>query len=279
MTLVASFTTVHAPFIAGLPELAPVDKREAVDHGFARLADALDHANPDVIVTVSSEHITNFVGQDVPGWCVSVGADNPTQPEFNLPDRRVPGHPDFARGLVATADAAGFPLDSFDELYLDHGTNLPLSFLRPGYDIPVVPILVNTVWTPLPTVASADDLGTLLAAYATERDERVAIIGAGGISHWVGNQNHGQMNGDFDERFMDLLLAGDRGALRALTDAEIDEGGDGAHEIRAWIAAAGAAADADLDPEVVLAVPHVPGWNVGVYQVAWTSAGSGRNGS
>lgn len=278
MTFVASFATVHAPFIAGLPELAPPDKRDAVDGGFARLGEELDRASPDVIITISSEHITNFVGDETPAWCVSVAATNPTQPEFGLPNRRVPGHPDFARGLVAAAGEAGFPLEATEELYLDHGTNLPLSFVRPDYDIPVVPVIVNTVWKPFPSVASADDLGSLLYRYAAGRDERVAVIGTGGISHWVGNRNHGQMNGEFDERFIDLVMTGDRDALRAMTDSEIDEGGDGAHEIRAWVTAAGAAADAGLHPELVLGVPHVPGWNVGVYQVTWTASGNHRNG-
>lgn len=279
MTIVATFATVHAPFIAGLPELAPPEKREAVDTGFAHLAGELDRARPDVIVTVSSEHITNYIGDEAPAWCVSVGADNPTQPEFGLPDRRVPGHPDFAQGLVAAATNDGFPLEAAPELYLDHGTNLPLSYLRPTYDIPVVPVIVNTVWAPFPSPASADDLGALLTRYAASRDERVVVIGTGGLSHWVGNRNHGEMNGEFDQRFVQLVMDGDRPALRALTDDEIDEGGDGAHEIRTWITASSAAADAGLLPELVLAEPHVPGWNVGVYQVAWTSDENGNKGN
>lgn len=279
MTLVATFATVHAPFIAGLPELAPPEKRAAVNRGFERLGQHLEAGGTEVIVTVSSEHITNFVGGETPAWCISVGADNPTQPEFGLPDRRIPGHPDFAQGLVEAAANAGFPLEAHDELWLDHGTNLPLSFVRPDYDIPVVPIIVNTVWEPFPSPASADDLGSLLARFAADRDERVAVIGTGGLSHWVGNNNHGRMNGEFDSRFVQLVLDGDRDALRSLTDDEIDEGGDGAHEIRTWITASGAATDAGLLPELVLAEPHVPGWNVGVYQVAWTSDESRNQGN
>ncbi|WP_420637846.1 hypothetical protein [Candidatus Poriferisocius sp.] len=271
MTIVAAFATVHAPFIAGMPELAPPEKREAVARGFERLTQQLDRVRAEVIITVSSEHITNFVGDETPGWCVSVGDTNPTQPEFGLPDRSVPGHPDLARALVDAAARTGFPLEARNQLRLDHGTNLPLSFVRPGYDIPVVPILVNTVWAPFPSPSSADDLGTLLARFAAERDERVVVMGTGGISHWVGNRNHGSMNGDFDRHFVGLVMDGDREALRSLSDADIEPGGDGAHEIRTWITSAGAAAESGLAPELVLAEPHVPGWNVGVYQIAWTS--------
>lgn len=272
MSVVGAIATVHAPFIAGMPELAPEPQRSAVAAGFARLRTVLDELRPDVIVTVSSEHITNFLSDDAPAFAVSTGASNPTQPEFGLPDCTVPGNSAFAQGLVEFAGGEGFPLEGRDELYLDHGTNLPLKFLRPQYDIAVVPIIVNTIWAPFPSTAQAHDLGSLLARYVDDRwlDTRVVLIGTGGISHWVGNRHHGEMNADFDRWFVDLLISRDDEALRSISDDVIDPGGDGAHEIRTWIAMSGVARNVGLEPELVLEEQFVPGWNVGVYQVVWT---------
>ena len=39
--VVAAMATVHAPFITGLPQLAPEDQRLAVYNGFARLRERL----------------------------------------------------------------------------------------------------------------------------------------------------------------------------------------------------------------------------------------------
>jgi aromatic ring-opening dioxygenase catalytic subunit (LigB family) len=271
MSIVGAIATVHAPFIAGMPELAPEAQRHAVDQGFDRLRSILDELSPDVIVTVSSEHITNFLSEDVPPFAVSMAEANPTQPEFGLPDRDVPGDSEFARGLVDFAGRQQFPLEGRDELYLDHGTNLPLKFLRPEYDVPVVPIIVNTIWAPFPSTSEAHDLGALLARYVEELwpETRVVIIGTGGISHWVGNRHHGQMNAEFDRWFIDILMARDDEALRSISDDDITPGGDGAHEIRTWITMSGAARAVGLVPEIVLEEPFVPGWNVGVYQLVW----------
>lgn len=271
MSIIGALATVHAPFIAGMPELAPEPQRSAVNEGFERLRAQVGGMQPDVIVTVSSEHITNFLQDDVPAFAVSTASDNPTQPEFGLPDRRVPSNPEFAVGLVEFARQNEFPLEGRDELFLDHGTNLPLKFLRPEYDIAVVPILVNTVWAPFPSTSEAHDLGSLLVKYVNEQFPhlRVLLIGTGGISHWVGNRRHGDMNTDFDRWFIELLMNREDDALRAISDDDIDPGGDGAHEIRTWIAMSGAAREAGLEPELVLSEPFVPGWNVGVYQLAW----------
>ncbi len=271
MSILGALATVHAPFIAGMPELAPEPQRSAVNNSFEHLRAKVGELQPDVIVTVSSEHITNFLADDVPAFAVSRAPDNPTQPEFGLPDRRVPGNADFAEGLVEFARRHGFPLEGRDELYLDHGTNLPLKFLRPEYDIAVVPILVNTVWAPFPSTSEAHDLGSLLVRFVDEQFPhlRVLLIGTGGISHWVGNRRHGDMNLEFDQWFIELLVNREDAALRSISDDDIDPGGDGAHEIRTWITMSGAAREAGLEPELLLSESFVPGWNVGVYQLAW----------
>lgn len=268
-----AIATVHAPLIIGLPGLAPPDKRAVVDQGFAELRRIVADIAPDVIVTISSEHITNFLSDDCPQFCVSTGALNPTQPEFGLPDLQVPGDPEFAHALLARAAATGFDLGQRERLWLDHGTNLPLHFIRPEYDIPVVPIILNTVWQPFAPASASYHLGVLVAETAmADSDRSVLLLATGGLSHWVGNRGHGQMNEKFDAWFVERVRNGDVDALRSLDDATIDEGGDGAHEVRTWIAAVAAAHTAGLAPNVVLAEPFIPGWNVGVHQIAWSDS-------
>jgi aromatic ring-opening dioxygenase catalytic subunit (LigB family) len=270
--LVGAAATVHAPLILGMPKLAPEAKRVAVDAGFARLRSYVEQCRPDVIVTISSEHITNFLADDCPAFATSSAATNPVQPEFGLAEAEVPSHPAFSSALVSAAQARGVPIEARDGLRLDHGTNLPLSYLTPDYAIPVVPVIVNTVWQPLPPMAQAVELGFALHEAAERSGLRIFAIAAGGISHWVGNARHGDMNEEFDVRFLDMIRHADLGALSALTDAEIDVAGDGAHEVRSWVSVAHAAARAGLVPEVVLEETFVPGWNVSVYQVRWIRA-------
>lgn len=269
--LLASIGTVHAPFIVGMPHLAPDDKREKVEQGFAELRRVVEKIAPDVIVCVTSEHITNILSTNAPPFIIGTGESNPTQPEFGLPDLDVPGAPEFATGFIHYAYSHGFDLAHSSRLALDHGTNLPLSYLTPDYDLPVVPLIVNTVWSPMAPAERACLLGELLADYIEKEvgDQRVVLVGTGGISHWVGNERHGDMNEEFDRWFLEEMKSGDYANMRTLSQERIEEGGDGANEIRNWMAAATAASRAELKPRVVLDETFVPGWNVSVYQLVW----------
>lgn len=270
--LVAGVATVHAPLIVGMPHLPPQERRQAVSHGWNELREITSGVRPDVILCVASEHITNFLSTAAPPFCIGIGESNPTQPEFGLPVLRVPGDPEFARGLVEYAYAREFDIAHSSELYLDHGTNLPLHFITPDYDIPVVPLLVNTVWEPMPTAQRAHQLGELIADYIASdgADRRVMVMATGGISHWVGNRRHGDMNEEFDRWFLAQIASGSNDELRTLGQQQIvDQAGDGGNEIRNWIVAAAAALASRLEPKVVLDETFVPGWNVSVYQVVW----------
>lgn len=266
---VAGVATVHAPFITGRPDLPPPDRARLVQEGFEALRAYVETFAPDVIIAFSNEHITNFLPTNVPAYCVGMGASNPTVPEFRLPDTRVPGAPDVARALVTYAYDHGFDVGYSDELLLDHGTGLPLHFLTPEYDIPVVPVLQNVIFSPMPTVDRSGQLGEVAGRFVREEltDQRVLFLGTGGISHWVGNRRHGDINQEFDKWFLERIAGGDVDALRALGAVDIEVAGDGANEIRNWVATASAAYD--LTPRVVLGETFIPGWNTSAYQVVW----------
>jgi aromatic ring-opening dioxygenase catalytic subunit (LigB family) len=68
---------------------------------------------------------------------------------------------------------------------------------------------------------------------------RVAILGTGGLSHAVGTPDMGRVDPQFDAKFLDLLCANSP-ALCNITDAEMDAVGNGTHEVRNWVAVAGA---------------------------------------
>jgi aromatic ring-opening dioxygenase catalytic subunit (LigB family) len=68
---------------------------------------------------------------------------------------------------------------------------------------------------------------------------RVAILGTGGLSHAVGTPDMGRVTPEFDKKFLDLLCANNQ-AMCNFSDTELEAIGNGTHEIRNWIAVAGA---------------------------------------
>jgi hypothetical protein len=84
-------------------------------------------------------------------------------------------------------------------------------------------------------------LGRLLGEKLQRIPERIALLATGGLSHWPGEAKHGKINIPFDRKFLATLVTGDLAQLTQYTHEEINaEAGSGGHEIRTWIALAGA---------------------------------------
>jgi aromatic ring-opening dioxygenase catalytic subunit (LigB family) len=118
---------------------------------------------------------------------------------------------------------------------------VPLHFLTPRYDLPVVPVNINCQGPPLIPLHRCYALGRALKRACESRAERIALIGTGGISHWPATPDSGRINESWDRNFLGKLLANNRDGLLAYRDDETwREAGQGGFEIRTFIAVAGA---------------------------------------
>ena len=71
--------------------------------------------------------------------------------------------------------------------------------------------------------------------------EKIAIVGAGGISHWPATPDSGKINEEWDRQFLDRFINNRRRELLSYTDEETyRDAGQGGFEIRTFIAVAGA---------------------------------------
>src|SRR5258707_12779396 len=70
------------------------------------------------------------------------------------------------------------------EWKFDHGIMVPLSFLTPRYDLPVIPVNINCQGPPLIPLKRCYEFGRALRRACDAAPERIAVIGTGGISHW-----------------------------------------------------------------------------------------------
>jgi aromatic ring-opening dioxygenase catalytic subunit (LigB family) len=134
-----------------------------------------------------------------------------------------------------------------------------------------VPIIVNSIFPPLPTLARCRDLGAAVATALARSTlgRRVALLATGGISHTVGAPGMERNDPAFDAEFLSALAQGDLGAACSHADARLDAAGNGTHEIRNWVAVAGAMHPAR--PSVVTDIAFAPGWDSGVHQLLWST--------
>lgn len=248
MPLVYCGACSHAPGITGRAERADTQTRQALEGAFRRMGDEIRATGPDALVVIAAEHFANFFMNNMPAFAIGMADryEGPIEDEAFLRIRRttVPGNRDLSRRLIEqvmqTVDVA-----YAEEWKFDHGISVPLHFLTPDYDLPIVPANINCQGPPLAPLARAWAFGEALRRAADAVPERIALIGTGGLSHWPATPDSGKINQEWDREFLRRWSANDREALLSYTDAEIYlEAGQGGFEIRTFIAAAAAAGGA-----------------------------------
>ena len=123
-----------------------------------------------------------------------------------------------------------------EEWKFDHGIMVPLHFLTPNYDLPIVPANINCQGPPLAPLHRAWAFGQALREAADSVPERIALIGTGGISHWPATPDSGKINEEWDRRFLDQWSRSDKDAMLSYDDSQAYlDAGQGAFEIRTFM--------------------------------------------
>jgi 2,3-dihydroxyphenylpropionate 1,2-dioxygenase len=205
---------------------------------------ALEDARPDVLIVIGAEHFANFFMNNMPAICVGMAEhyEGPIEDEawLAIGRRRIPGAAALSRALIQEV-MNDIDLAYAEEWKFDHGIMVPLHFLTPRYDLPVIPVNINCQGPPLIPPNRCYELGRALRRACEARPERIAIVGTGGISHWPATPDSGRINERWDREFLDKFLANRREELLAYRDDETwREAGQGGFEIRTFIAVAGA---------------------------------------
>jgi len=254
--------------MAGVKE----EQYATVKAGFAEARTLLEQARPEAIVIFSTDHFDRCFYDNLPPFLVAVGetAEGPVNEWLKIPKVRLKVAGELGRFIVSEGLENGVDFASSADLPLDHAEVVPLSYLTPKWDIPIVPIVVNAFAPPMPSLKRCLQVGAfvreVIERWPTKK--RVAVIGTGGLSHWVGLPETGRVNAEFDRWFLDCLVAGKGNEVitKYKKAEELEkEAGNGGHEVRDWLAVAGAM-PANLKPRVLSYEP-IPGCGIGV--MAW----------
>ena len=245
MSLVFAAVCSHAPGITGRAHLADPAQTDALHAELHRLGETLHEARPDALVVIAAEHFANFFMDNMPAYAIGM-ADHYEGPIedpgwLGIAKARIPGNAALSRRLIAEV-MRDVDVAFAEEWKFDHGIMVPLHFLTPKFDLPVIPANINCQGPPLTPLPRAWAFGEALRRAADAVPERIALVGTGGISHWPATPDSGKINEAWDRRFLDRWCRRDREALLSYDDvATYRDAGQGGFEIRTFIAVAGAA--------------------------------------
>jgi aromatic ring-opening dioxygenase catalytic subunit (LigB family) len=260
-SFVGAFASSHGPLLVREWDAIPADQKSRLEKAFRELGKRMNAAKPDVLVVVSPDHWSNFFLDNYPAVCIGVGDSNEGPPEpwmKAFPQRELAGHAAFGLHLVKTALDEGFEPSISHRLKLDHGSCIPLWRMQPDKMPAIVPMLVNSIEPPMPSLSRCVAWGKLLrkAIESFPGKLRVGVLATGGLSHSIGEKTMGAIHEDFDRETIQLFSSSEKMLVDYL-DRELPSRGNGSEEVRNWLVAHGAAGGRGFELVDYLPVPAV----------------------
>ena len=170
----------HSPLIGKNDPAPEVLLRVEAAVGTAR-AFIADFA-PELIVLYAPDHYNGFFYKEMPPFCLGTAAH--AVGDFASAAGALSVDTEAANALAKGILERGIDLTISARMTVDHGFAQPLEILFGGIDqVPVVPVFVNGVATPLCPVRRIRTLGAALGEAAAELDRRVLFLASGGLSH------------------------------------------------------------------------------------------------
>ena len=270
-TITASVYTSHVPAIGAALDLGKKNEPywQPVFAGYEPSKAWFAQNTPDVIFLVYNDHATAFSLDFIPTFAIGTGeAYAPADEGWGArPVPVVQGHPELAAHIAQSVIQDDFDLTIVNRMDVDHGLTVPLSLLcgQPqAWPCPVIPFAVNVVQYPVPSGRRCFNLGRAIRKAVESYDEplKVQVWGTGGMSHQLQGPRAGLINREWDNAFLDRLIA-DPERLAAMPHIDyVREAGSEGIELVMWLIARGAMSD--RPPEVVHRFYHVPASNTAV---------------
>ena len=288
MEIVGAFACSHAGLIVARRDRAPAAQRDRIFGAYRTVQEEIARLRPDALVVIATDHLQAFPLSGVPAFSIGVGPVATGLGDGGLPPCTVSVHQGLAQAVLDGCMARGVELAFSEQVAIDHSFVMPLSLLTPRFDVPIVPVAQNCNVPPRPSLPRSRELGRAIReAIHGGPGGRAVVIGTGGLSHWVGSptrrafmnrpagtriaelgahpvilEETGEINQEFDRRFLDQVAAGRLSEFAtAWTPGRVEDvAGNGAQELRNWLTTAAIVGDARAQ---VLAYEPVAEWLTG----------------
>ena len=273
--ITASVYTSHVPAIGAALDLGKSNEPywQPVFKGYEYSRQWMNDNKPDVIFLVYNDHATAFSLDMIPTFAIGC-AESFTPADEGWGPRPVPvvqGHPELAAHIAQSVIQQDFDLTIVNKMDVDHGLTVPLSLMcgQPeAWPCPVIPFAVNVVQYPVPSGRRCFELGKAIRRAVESYDQplNVQIWGTGGMSHQLQGPRAGLINKEFDNAFLDRLIADPEGQASMPHIDYVREAGSEGIELVMWLIARGAMADVagGPAPKVAHRFYHVPASNTAV---------------
>ncbi len=163
----------------------PGPSRELLDDIESAIAEARDFVSafdPELVVIFSPDHYNGFFYRAMPPFCIGTQAEGVGDYGTHKGPLNVPG--ELATECARAVLDADVDVAISAAMDVDHGTVQPLqSLFGDAAGVPVIPVFINSVATPLGPLRRVRALGTAVGRHLATLGKRVLVVGSGGLSH------------------------------------------------------------------------------------------------
>jgi protocatechuate 4,5-dioxygenase beta chain len=196
----------------------------------------LARTKPDVAVVFYNDHGLNFFLDKLPTFAVGAAQEYRSEDEgWGIP---------LSWHLINALVADEFDVTMCQDMLIDHAVTIPMALMWPGptWPVKIVPIEINTVQHPLPTLGRCLKLGRSIgrALESYEQNVRVVVVGTGGLSHQLDGTRAGFINKEFDALSLDKIVAEPEALTRYSIHDWVEQSGSQGVEFLNWMAMRGA---------------------------------------
>jgi hypothetical protein len=230
-------------------------KWDRCQKGINWISERLADVSPDVLIIIGDDQEELFHDDNAPALLVYWGDEVINTPRvypervpepvkaagwgYGVTPQTFPGAPELGRHLIETCIDCKVDVSHSRVLKPTRGVGHAFGFVyhrvfNGGKSIPTLPIMLNTYYPPnQPTPERCYEIGEVIrqAVESWDSDARVAVLGSGGLSHFI-------IDEQLDQEMIEAMRAGDK---KRLTSVPRELLNSGTSESRNWIAAAGAA--------------------------------------
>ncbi|CAH1746045.1 Protocatechuate 4,5-dioxygenase beta chain [Thauera humireducens] len=271
----ASVYTSHVPAIGAAIDLKKTGEAywQPLFAGYEYSKEWMKENTPDVIFLVYNDHATAFSLDMIPTFAIGTAAEFiPADEGYGpRPVPKVIGHPELASHIAQSVIQDDFDLTIVNKMEVDHGLTVPLSLMfgePDAWPCKVIPFAVNVVQYPVPSGRRCFQLGQAIrkAVECFDDDIKVQIWGTGGMSHQLQGARAGLLNREWDNAFLDRLIADPAGLSEVPHIEFVREAGSEGIELVMWLIARGAMSDIQGGPAPTVKhrFYHIPASNTAV---------------
>lgn len=246
--LIGGITTSHIPAIG-----VAMDKKLEDTPYFRDLfaiyppiREWLQTEKPDIAVLFYNDHGLEMFLDKKPTYAIGCAPkyDNADEGWGINPIPPVTGETELSWHIINHLIENDFDPTVCQDIKVDHGATVPLTLLFPNFTyqgIKVIPVSINCERHPMPKPSRSYAFGQAIgdAIRSWDCDQKVVVLGTGGLSHQLDGQRAGILNGDFDNYCMDKLVTAPEELCKFSNSDLIERGGAQMVELAMWLAMRG----------------------------------------